>query len=112
MNAIRINAVTATGGGPLDDQIIYMVDSDDVFRFHTPGRVHTYVRIQGRDKVVYQGVEAWLDESSENGDQWSIASSSVFPTITSASFTNQRPLIRTHLLNSLMSLFKLRSSMG
>ena len=88
MNAIRVNSVIATGGGPLDDQIVYMVETDNVFRFHTPGRVHTYIRIDGRDIIFYQGVEAWRDNSL---DQFDIVSSSILPTITATSFMNQRP---------------------
>lgn len=111
-NAIRVNAVHVTGGGPLDDYTIYMVDTDDVFRFHTPGRVHTYVRIEGHNTVVYQGVESWQDELSEGGGQWGIQSSSIFPTISATSLSNQKPLIHLQLLTSLRSLFRLRSSMG
>lgn len=108
MNAIRINAVTATGGGPLDDQIVYMVDSDNVFRFHTPGRVHTYCRIDGRDIIFYQGVEAWQDSL----DQYDIVSSSISPTITATSLTNQRPMISSPLSLFLRYLYGLRSLMG
>lgn len=88
MNAIRVNSVIATGGGPLDDQIVYMVETDNVFRFHTPGRVHTYIRIDGKDIIFYQGVEAWRDNSL---DQFDIVSSSILPTSTATWCMSQKP---------------------